>query len=546
MARALALVYTCVIWHAILPLTKSTDWYYGETDDDVDPDDPDFDDEDEAQNSTNNDWLFDDSEEEDPCLTNPCDNGGTCETKGQTFVCHCHPFYAGRTCQIINNPCRRSTCRHGECVLTFNPPYYKCKCNYPFKPPDCKKPIHTCSRNPCKNGGTCRRGLTRRSFVCICPKSFRGRYCETDSNDCYEGNGEDYRGNVAVTQQGRECLYWSSHLLLKKHINIFQPQAEETGIGDHRFCRNPDDDDKPWCFFKEPNGKLKWDFCAISQCDPGTTAAPEPETVPTSMIPTSFESCGKVGLRRNLSRIYGGQKTARGRHPWQVSVQLKIALSIYDAGHQCGGTLIAPCWVLTAAHCLEASTQAKHYQVLLGKHNIDQTELNEQKFNVEQIIVHPNYEETENALFSDIALMKLQSVGGECSKETKYVRAACLPDVELPLNSECYISGWGVTKAGNGSKYLLDASVKLISQRICNRPISYDGVIDNTMICAGNLEGGVDSCQGDSGGPLTCVKDGLYQIYGVVSWGDRCGVKDKPGVYARVTNFLSWIQGIIY
>ncbi|XP_048450123.1 hyaluronan-binding protein 2-like, partial [Rhincodon typus] len=142
-------------------------------------------------------------------------------------------------------------------------------------------------------------------------------------------------------------------------------------------------------------------------------------------------------------------------------------------------------------------------------------------------------------------LMKLQSVGGECSKETKYVRAACLPDVELPLNSACYISGWGVTEAGNGSQYLLEASVKLISQRSCNSATSYAGVIDDTMICAGNLEGGVDSCQGDSGGPLTCVKDGLYQVYGVVSWGDRCGMKNKPGVYAHVMTFLSWIQGII-
>ncbi|XP_059509027.1 hyaluronan-binding protein 2-like isoform X2 [Stegostoma tigrinum] len=543
MARALVLVYTCVIWHAILLLTKSTDWYYG--DDYVDPDDPDFDDEDDAQNSSSTDWLFNASEEEDPCLANPCENEGTCETKGQTFKCHCHPFYTGRTCQLVNNPCRRNTCKHGECVLTTNPPYYKCKCNYPFKPPNCKKPIRTCSINPCKNGGICKRGKARRSFICTCPKSYTGRYCETDSDDCYEGNGENYRGNVGVTQQGRECLYWSSHLLLKKHINIFGPQAEETGIGDHRFCRNPDDDDKPWCFFKQPNGKLKWDFCAISQCQTETTEALEAEPDPTSVLPTFFESCGKVGLRRNLSRIYGGQKTARGRHPWQASVQLKVPLNIYDAGHQCGGTLIAPCWVLTAAHCLEASTQAKHYQVLLGKHNIDQTELNEQKFDVEQIIVHPNYEETDNALFNDIALMKLQSVGGECSKETKYVRAACLPDVVLPLNSECYISGWGVTEAGNGSQYLLEASVKLISQRSCNRATSYAGVIDETMICAGNLEGGVDSCQGDSGGPLTCVKDGLYQIYGVVSWGDRCGVKNKPGVYARVTTFLSWIQGTI-
>ncbi|XP_078420829.1 factor VII-activating protease-like isoform X1 [Cetorhinus maximus] len=545
MARAIALVYICVIWHAVLPLTKSIDWYYGETDNEEDPDDPDFEDDGEDQNATDTSWIFDYSEEEDPCLTNPCENGGTCEVKGRNFKCHCHPLYTGKTCQIVNNPCRKNTCKRGECVLNTIPPYHKCKCDYPFKPPHCKKPTRVCSRNPCQNGGICRSGRTRRSFFCICPKSFTGQYCETDSNDCYEGNGENYRGNVSITQQGRNCLYWSSHLLLKKNINIFGEEAEGNGLGDHRFCRNPDEDDKPWCFFKETNGKLKWDFCAISQCRSGTTAAPEPETAPIPMPPISFQSCGEVSLR-SLSRIYGGLKTVRGRHPWQASVQLKAQINIYDLGHQCGGALITPCWVLTAAHCLEASTQAQHYQVLLGKNNIDQTELNEQKFDVEKIIVHPNYEETDSALRNDIALLKLRSVGGQCSKETKYVRALCLPDVELPLSSECYIAGWGTTESGNSSKYLLVASVKLISQRSCNKATSYNGVIDNTMLCAGNLEqGGVDSCQGDSGGPLTCVKDGHYQVYGIVSWGDRCGEKSKPGVYARVTTFLNWIQEII-
>ncbi|XP_038629198.1 hyaluronan-binding protein 2-like isoform X2 [Scyliorhinus canicula] len=543
MARVMALVYVCVILHAALPLTKSTDWYYG--DDEDDPDDPDLQDEENTINSTDSRWLFEDSEEEDPCLINPCENEGTCEAKGNDFICHCHPLYIGKTCQIVKNPCKKNTCKHGECVLNAVQPYFKCKCNYPFKPPNCRKPIRTCSINPCKNGGICRIGRTRRSFVCMCPKSFTGQYCETDTNDCYEENGENYRGNVGTTEQGRMCLYWSSHLLLRKNINIFGEKAEENGLGDHRFCRNPDDDNKPWCFFQEQNGKLKWDFCAISQCARETTVAPE--TVTTTVLPTAFESCGEVSLRSTLSRIYGGTKTARGRHPWQASVQLKVPISIFDAGHQCGGALIAPCWVLTAAHCLDASSEAQHYQIILGKHNIDETELNEQKFDIEQIIMHPDYEETDTALRSDIALLKLKNVGGQCSKETKFVRTICLPNVALPLTSECYIAGWGTIETGNSSKYLLDASVKLISQRACNKGASYNGVIDETMICAGNLEQGkVDSCQGDSGGPLSCVINGQYQVYGIVSWGDRCGIKNKPGVYARVITFVNWIQEIIY
>ena len=68
--------------------------------------------------------------------------------------------------------------------------------------------------------------------------------------------------------------------------------------------------------------------------------------------------------------------------------------------------------------------------------------------------------------------------------------------------------------------------------------------ITDDMICAGYPGKGVkDACQGDSGGPLVCQgKDGGAVITGVVSFGDKCGAKNHPGVYARVTHFLKWIK----
>lgn len=114
----------------------------------------------------------------------------------------------------------------------------------------------------------------------------------------------------------------------------------------------------------------------------------------------------------------------------------------------------------------------------------------------------------------------------------------------FPSGSECHISGWGVTETGKGSRQLLDAKVKLISNTLCNSRQLYDHMIDDSMICAGNLQKpGQDTCQGDSGGPLTCEKDGTYYVYGIVSWGLECGT--RPGVYTQVTKFLNWIKATI-
>uniref|UniRef100_A0A3Q3GM44 trypsin n=1 Tax=Labrus bergylta TaxID=56723 RepID=A0A3Q3GM44_9LABR len=88
---------------------------------------------------------------------------------------------------------------------------------------------------------------------------------------------------------------------------------------------------------------------------------------------------------------------------------------------------------------------------------------------------------------------------------------------------------------------LMEVFVSIISTAMCNSRHGYGGAVTGNMICAGTLQGGRDSCQGDSGGPLMCESENRWYLVGITSWGDSCGLRNKPGVYTRVSSLLSWI-----
>ncbi|XP_043911770.1 hyaluronan-binding protein 2 isoform X2 [Protopterus annectens] len=496
------------------------------------------------------DWFYDYYGTEDPCLSNPCAHNGKCELVQSGYQCKCLPPFEGRNCQRIRNYCKKQKCYHGNCVITLKPPYYKCLCFHPYKPPTCSRAGSACIPNPCKNGGTCQSGRTRSSFTCKCRQSYQGKFCETGPRDCYKGSGYFYNGTVSETEDGRKCLPWNSRHLLGESFNSFMENAESYGIGEHNYCRNPDGDSTPWCFVLKGK-KLMWNFCKVSQCATTTQEGSEPSVVgpvvPISpVMPKPGEAtstCGKPESISNFLRIYGGSKSTAGKHPWQAS--LKAKNGDLSSTHFCGGTLIEKCWVLTAAHCV--SPPERDLLVVLGEQDQSRQEFHEQKFDVQQIISHRQYKIDENGIpHNDIALLKLKPNGGRCAQETKYVKTACLPDSSFLDGTECNISGWGATETDFMSTQLLDAKVKLISQLTCNSATAHNNVLDDGMLCAGYMQrGGTDTCQGDSGGPLTCEKDGQYYIYGVVSWGQACGLKNKPGVYTRVTKYISWIKSKI-
>ncbi|XP_034753982.1 hyaluronan-binding protein 2 [Etheostoma cragini] len=528
------------------------------------------------------DWIFELQEQEGKCIPNPCLNNGVCEQKGKRkFKCNCPKPFKGRKCQKGPTYCKKGQCGRGECVRIPTAPFYECKCKMPFQPPDCRR-FAVCQPNPCRNGGQCVKDGN--DFECECPLGFRGRFCQVGPNDCYVDDGESYRGNVSETEDEYECLYWNSHFILKNGADPFSIYQNKDGLGPHNFCRNPDGDKMPWCFFRKGH-RLLWDYCNVTKCleptgvapteivptDPSPTAskappptlkptasatvptetekpsqAPQPSTTLVPLIPTGtappqqFATCGKPQPKKPLTRIFGGLKVPPGALPWQVSLQVRPKNSNQPFKHICGGVLIKSCWVLTAGHCIERN---KDMQVVMGGLLLNTEEPTEQTIKVAEAIVHENYRETPTAAYNDIALLRLSGTDGVCANETQFVKTACLPDAQLPDGMECKISGWGVTEDSQyGSNYLLDANVLLINQEKCAEARVYGRVLDNSMFCAGYLEGGADSCQGDSGGPLTCQENNTSVIYGLVSWGDQCGQKNKPGVYTRVTQFLNWIK----
>jgi secreted trypsin-like serine protease len=238
-----------------------------------------------------------------------------------------------------------------------------------------------------------------------------------------------------------------------------------------------------------------------------------------------------TGTRESQMKIIGGADASISDFPWQIY--------LIAGSYQCGGSIIAPGWVVTAAHCVETSSGSiiPATSMVITAGSTTPTTFGSHYY-VSQVIPHPSY--NSGSLMNDIALLKLRSsISCANCKSIKLVNADNVTEGYTDPGKTVWITGWGTTDVTHSTvpTTLQKALIPIVSN--ATAAIVW-GVIPSTDIMAGYQNGNKDACSGDSGGPMSVYVNGEYKLAGIISWGSsKC---DTYGGYTRVSDLESWIR----
>ncbi|RXN07461.1 plasminogen-like protein [Labeo rohita] len=248
---------------------------------------------------------------------------------------------------------------------------------------------------------------------------------------------------------------------------------------DKNYCRNPDNERSPWCYTTDP--ETRWEYCSVPSC--GDQPRPEEPVIPVG------EECYE-----------GDGSSYRG------------AMSETVSGKKC------QFWTSMEPHRHSKTPQS--FPAADLRRNLCR---------------NPDGDRAPWCYTTD------PSVRWEyCNIE----RCDRTPIVQEPLASPTVpVQTSTPQETGTGGEgHLKETGFPVIENKVCNRASFLNGRVKEHEMCAGNIEGGTDSCQGDSGGPLVCYAQNTFVLQGVTSWGLGCANAMKPGVYTRVSKFVSWIE----